>query len=181
MANAAQFGRYGNTIRALFLARAAPGAPQAGGAAKAGCRFIEGNARMRTVSILGLGVIGVLCALPAEALTISNSDADAHTITVTEGSDSKEVTIEPQTEVDPPCDKGCTVGLESGEQYEMKGDETASIEDGTLFVDNAPGAQGDDNVDVGEEPGDSSDSGSADKAEAPPADNAPTGATSQAQ
>ncbi len=51
------------------------------------------------------------------------------------GGDSKELTIEPQTEVDPPCDKGCTVELESGEQYEMQGGEEVSIEDGVIFVE----------------------------------------------
>jgi hypothetical protein len=120
----------------------------------------------------------MLFALPAKALTISNTDSDSHTITVTINGDSKDLTVEPQAEVDPPCDKGCTVGLESGEQYEMKGDESASIEDGTLFVDSAPSAEEDDGTDVGQ-PGEPSGSGN--KAEAPPADNAPTGATSQAQ
>jgi hypothetical protein len=132
---------------------------------------------MRTVSILSLGVLGVLFALPAKALTISNTDSDSHTITVTINGDSKELTVEPQTEVDPPCDKGCTVGLESGEQYEMKGDESASIEDGTLFVDSAPSAEEDDGTDVGSQPGEPSESGSGDKAETPPA----AGTTSQAQ
>lgn len=136
---------------------------------------------MRTVSILGLGLLGVLFALPAKALTISNTDSDSRTITVTINGDSKELTVEPQAEVDAPCDKGCTVGLESGEQYELKGDESASIEDGTLFVDSAPSAEEDGGTDVGDQPGEPSESGSGDKAETPPADNAPTGATSQAQ
>ena len=90
---------------------------------------------MRIASIFGLGVLGMLFAVPAEALTISNIDPDPHTITVKVGSDSTELTIEPQTEVDPPCDKGCTVELENGEQYEMQGGEQVSIEDGVIFVD----------------------------------------------
>jgi hypothetical protein len=97
---------------------------------------------MRTVSILSLGALSVLFALPAEALTISNMDADSHAITLT--GDSKELTVKPQAEVDVPCDKGCTLELENGEQYELKGDESASIEDGTLFVDSAPSEEGDD-------------------------------------
>jgi len=98
---------------------------------------------MRVASILCVGVLTMLFAASAEALTITNSDADSHKITVKVGGDAKELTIEPQTEVDPPCDKGCTVELESGEQYELKGGEQASIEDGVLFVDAAPGAGGD--------------------------------------
>ena len=99
---------------------------------------------MRVASIFGLGVLGMLFAAPAEALTITNTDPDSHTITVKVGGDSKELTIEPQTEVDPPCDKGCTVELESGEQYEMQGGEEVSIEDGVIFVDSTPGNGDDD-------------------------------------
>ncbi len=99
---------------------------------------------MRVARIFGIGLLSMLFAVPAKALTITNSDPDAHTITVKVGADAKELTIEPQTEVDPPCDKGCTVELESGEQYEMQGGEQASIEDGVLFVDSAPGAGDDD-------------------------------------
>jgi hypothetical protein len=103
---------------------------------------------MRTISILSLGALGVLFALPAEALTISNMDADSHTITVSVNGGSKELTVEPQAQVDAPCDKGCTISLDSGEQYEMKGGESASIEDGTLFVDSAPD-EGDDSTEAG--------------------------------
>jgi hypothetical protein len=98
---------------------------------------------MRTVSILGLGVLGVFFALPAQALTISNTDPDPHTITVKTGSDSTELTIAPETAVEPPCQSGCTVELENGEQYEMKGGEEASIESGVIFVDAAPGGSDD--------------------------------------
>jgi hypothetical protein len=95
---------------------------------------------MRVAKLIGLGVLCMFFAIPAEALTITNTDPDAHTITVKAGGDSKELTIEPQTAVDPPCDKGCTVELESGEQYELQGGEEVSIEDGVIFVDSAPGA-----------------------------------------
>ena len=102
---------------------------------------------MRVASIFCVGVLTMLFAVPAEALTITNSDADSHKITVKVGGDAKELTIAPQTGVDPPCDKGCTVELESGEQYEMQGGEQASIEDGVLFVDAASGAGGDADAD----------------------------------
>ena len=94
---------------------------------------------MRVAKLLGLGVLGMFFAVPAEALTITNTDPDPHTITVKTGGDSKDFKIEPQTAVDPPCDKGCTVELESGEQYEMQGGEEVSIEDGVIFVDSTPG------------------------------------------
>jgi hypothetical protein len=113
---------------------------------------------MRIVTILGLGVLGLFFALPAQALTISNTDPDPHTITVKTASDSKELTIEPEAAVEPPCDSGCTVELENGEQYEMKGNEEVSIEGGTIFVDAAPGAAGDDdNAAAGADPDQPSD------------------------
>lgn len=89
---------------------------------------------MRTATILGLGLLGLLIALPAQALTITNTDADPRTITVKAGSDGKELTIEPGKAVEPPC-KPCTIELESGELYEMEGGEVLAIEDGVIFVD----------------------------------------------
>ncbi len=80
---------------------------------------------MRTVTVLGLGLLGLFSALPAQALTISNTDSDHHTVTIMAGSDSAEFTIE----------------LESGEQYEMEGGEEVAIEDGIVFVDAVPGRE----------------------------------------
>lgn len=94
---------------------------------------------MRIATILGLGVLGLLFVLPAQALTISNTDADSHTITIKTGSDSTELVVEPDAAVEPPCTTGCIVELENGEQYEMKGGEEISIEGGVIFVDTVPG------------------------------------------
>ena len=126
---------------------------------------------MRIVTFLGLGVLGMLVASPAEALTISNTDPDPHTITVKTGGDSTELTIAPDTAVDPPCQSGCTVELDNGEQYEMKGGEDASIEGGTMFVDTAPGGDDADADTTGATgPGEPSDAAPDDSAEAPAAD-----------
>ena len=85
---------------------------------------------MRFVGIAGLGVLGVICATPAFALSILNVDPDPHTITVTVGSDTKQLTLAPEKEVDAPCGDGCKVKLENGEEYDLKGGEAISIEDG---------------------------------------------------
>ena len=91
---------------------------------------------MRTVTVLGLGVLGLFTAVPAQALTIANTDPDPRTVTVETGGDSKELTIEPQA-----CGRaalrseGCTIVLENGERYEMEGGEVVAIEDGIIFVD----------------------------------------------
>jgi hypothetical protein len=99
---------------------------------------MRGKLAMRIATVLGLGVLGMFLAPPAQALTVSNSDADAHTITVKTGSDSTELVVEPNKQVDAPCASGCTVELENGEQYELKGGEEVSIEGGIMFVDSVP-------------------------------------------
>ncbi|MGH6803957.1 MAG: hypothetical protein ACREC3_11415, partial [Methyloceanibacter sp.] len=69
---------------------------------------------------------------------------------------------------------GCTVELENGENYEMKGDEEVSIEGGVIFVDAVPGSDDDDDDDtaaIGEagEDADPQDSAEAPSEEAPQA------------
>ena len=46
--------------------------------------------------------------------------------------------LEPEASVEPACEAGCIVELETGEQYEMQGAETATIDGGILFIDSAP-------------------------------------------
>ena len=123
---------------------------------------------MRIATILGLGVLGMLFTLPAQALTISNTDPDPHTVTVKTGGDSTELVVEPQMAVEPPCAAGCTVELENGEQYEMKGGEEVSIEGGIIFVDAVPGNEDDDDdaAALGD-PGEPSNATPGDSAEAP--------------
>ena len=123
---------------------------------------------MKIATILGLGVLGMLFTLPAQALTISNTDPDPYTVTVKAGNDSTELVVEPQMAVEPPCAAGCTVELENGEQYEMKGGEEVSIEGGIIFVDSVPGGEddGDDAAAAGD-PGEPSDAAPGDSAEAP--------------
>jgi hypothetical protein len=99
---------------------------------------------MRLGGFFLASVAGLVFALPASALTISNVDPDPHTITVTAGTDTKQVTVEPDQQVDAVCTEGCLVELENGEQYQMQGGEAVSIEDGVIFVDSAPGSDADD-------------------------------------
>jgi hypothetical protein len=94
---------------------------------------------MRVVGVLGLGLMAAVFALPAEALTITNTDPDPATIKVIIGDNSKEITIQPDAKVEPTCDKGCIVELDNGDQYQMQGGEGASIEAGMLFYDSVPG------------------------------------------
>jgi hypothetical protein len=104
---------------------------------------------MRFVRTAALGALVLLCTAPAQALTVSNIDPDPHTITVTAAGSSKELTVEPQKEVDAPCSEGCKVKLENGEEYELEGGDTVSIEDGVIFIDHSPDSDAEDvpNVD----------------------------------
>ncbi len=119
---------------------------------------------MKIATVLGLGVLGMLFILPAQALTISNTDPDPHTVTVKTGGDSTELVVEPQMAVEAPCAAGCTVELENGEIYDMNGGEEVSIEGGIIFVDTVPGSDDDDTAAIGE------DAESQDSAEAPSKD-----------
>ena len=89
---------------------------------------------MRSVRFLGLVLLGLLSALPAQALTITNTDQDPRTVTVKAGGDSNALTIEPGRAAEPQC-KPCTIELENGELYELEGGEDLVIEDGVIFVD----------------------------------------------
>jgi len=123
---------------------------------------------MKIATVLGLGVLGMLFILPAQALTISNTDPDPHTVTVKTGGDSTELVVEPQMAVEAPCAAGCTVELENGEIYDMNGGEEVSIEGGIIFVDTVPGSgDDDDTVAIGES---GEDAESQDSAEAPSKD-----------
>jgi hypothetical protein len=93
---------------------------------------------MRSIGVASLGVMALLSTGPARALTISNIDLKPHTVTITAGSDSKQLTIESEKEVDAPCSDGCKLKLENGDVYELKGGETVSIEDGVMYVDHSP-------------------------------------------
>lgn len=103
---------------------------------------------MRLFGIAALGALGLLYAGEAQALTITNMDAKPHTITVTAGSDSKQVTIEATKDADASCDSGCKIKLESGDEYEFKGGEKVSIDGGVMFVDASPAASTDGIPDV---------------------------------
>jgi hypothetical protein len=95
---------------------------------------------MRFVGPAAFGALVLLCTAPAQALTISNIDPKPHKVTVIAGGSSNELTVEPEKQVDAACSGGCKVKLENGDEYELKGGETVSIEDGALFVDHSPDA-----------------------------------------
>jgi hypothetical protein len=95
---------------------------------------------MRFTTVAWLGVFGLVQMGPAFALTISNIDPKTHTVTVTEGGKANKLTIDSKKEVEAPCAGGCKVKLDNGEEYQLKGGESVSIEDSAVFVDSSPDA-----------------------------------------
>jgi hypothetical protein len=132
---------------------------------------------MRVISLVSLASVTALglFASPALALTISNADADPHTVTVTAGADSKEVTVAPDQQVDAGCAEGCKVKLENGEEYDLKGPEQVSIEGGVMFVDHSPDADDEDVPDI------DPDAETTAPNEAAPSDQSATSAVPQGQ
>jgi len=55
---------------------------------------------MKLVGFSVASIAGIIFAFPASALTISNVDPEPHTIIVTAGTDTKELTVEPDQQVD---------------------------------------------------------------------------------
>lgn len=111
--------------------------------------MLAGRAKLLGIAIRGtamkLGLtFGILLAFallaePAVALTILNSDAAAHNLKVTAGSETKQVTVAPNQQLENVCSGACLIELENGEQYQLNGGESVSIDGNALFVDSAPG------------------------------------------
>lgn len=114
---------------------------------------------MRVAIAFGLFILGLLAALPARALTLANHDPDAHTVTISQGDKSSELTVNPNANIDTPCNPTCVIDLD-GEQYEMQSRDHASIENGVIFLDSAPGESGENEDAIPDDP-DSEDSASA--------------------
>ena len=90
----------------------------------------------------------LMLASPAFALTISNLDQEAQTVSVTAGSKTEEVKLDAQKSAEPNCSGGCKVKLGNGEEYQFKGDEKVSIDGGAMFIDHSPDANAKDLPDI---------------------------------
>ncbi|OYR22725.1 hypothetical protein [Brucella thiophenivorans] len=63
------------------------------------------------------------------AATVSNNDASAQTIVVTEGASKRELLVAPGETVDF-CDGGCFVTFPNGDREALKGDEAITLSGG---------------------------------------------------
>jgi len=70
-----------------------------------------------------------ISAMPAAAATVVNSDAEARTLIVVEGSDKSELTVGPG-ESQEFCPSGCFVTMPNGDREALTGTETLEISGG---------------------------------------------------
>ncbi len=74
------------------------------------------------------------------ASSITNRGDKDWKVTVIEGKTTKDHVLAPSAALDGICEKGCVVRLNDNEEdeYELRGSETVSIEDGFLYYDGPP-------------------------------------------
>lgn len=83
-----------------------------------------------TIAIL---LLLALPTVPAQAASITNSDASAYTLVVTEGSQQTEVGIAPGQSIDI-CSSGCFVTMPNGDREALTGTETVEISGGKATI-----------------------------------------------
>jgi hypothetical protein len=91
--------------------------------------------------ILAVSLSVALVWLPsAFASSITNRDDKAHKVSVIEGNAAEAHILRPSATLEGVCTKGCVTRLNDNErdEYELKGSEVVSIEDGYLYYDGAP-------------------------------------------
>jgi hypothetical protein len=91
--------------------------------------------------ILAVSLSVALVWLPsAFASSITNRDDKAHKVSVIEGNAAAAHILRPSATLEGVCTKGCVIRLNDSErdEYELKGSEVVSIEDGYLYYDGAP-------------------------------------------
>jgi len=82
-----------------------------------------------------------LCWVPSAcASSITNRDDKDWKVTIIEGKTTKDQVLAPSAALKGICKKGCVVRLNDNQkdEYELKGSETVSIEDGYLYYDGPP-------------------------------------------
>ena len=86
--------------------------------------------------LLGVSVAHVSAALGA---SISNRDERDYTVTIIEGEAKADHALKPAQTLSDVCLKGCTMRLNGSEDdaYLLAGGDAVSIEDGTVFYDQA--------------------------------------------
>jgi len=87
-----------------------------------------------------VGAIGLLLSsTAAHAVSITNRDDLDHKVTIVEGETRTEHVLKPSQVLNGICAKGCTVHIDGDEEeeYQLEADDAVSIEEGSLYYDNA--------------------------------------------
>ena len=76
----------------------------------------------------------------AYASSIKNRDGKDYKVSVIEGNATNVHVLRPSASLEGICNKGCVIRLNDSEkdEYELKGSEVVSIEDGYLYYDGPP-------------------------------------------
>ncbi len=99
---------------------------------------------MNTKILLSAALAAVLFAGSAQAVTITNRDAQEHKLTIFENDDQRDVMIKPNETIQKICKTMCGVRVNDDENNEFQVDENelVSIEDGSLYFDGDARDQG---------------------------------------
>jgi hypothetical protein len=92
-------------------------------------RRLQGRANMLRISLAGLCALPLVAASQAIGATVTNLDADAFVLVVTEGGNRTELTVAAGQTVEF-CLDGCFVMLPNGDREALSGDETIEISGG---------------------------------------------------
>jgi hypothetical protein len=84
---------------------------------------------------LFISAVLVLWPQFACAITLTNRDATDQKLIIIEGDKQKERLVKPGERVEL-CPKSCVIRLPDGEDYEFDGEETVSLQEGLLYLDN---------------------------------------------
>ncbi len=74
----------------------------------------------------------LIVSSPAHALTLTNRDAAARQLTITDEDGSSNFVVEPDQTLNDLCTAGCTIVLEDGSEETFEGDEVLEIVDGSF-------------------------------------------------
>lgn len=91
--------------------------------------------------VAALSLVALVLPSSAFASSITNRDDKDYKVTIIEGATTKDHILEPSGALKEVCERGCVVRLNDNtdEEYELKGSEIVSIEDGYLYYDGQPG------------------------------------------
>jgi hypothetical protein len=84
--------------------------------------------------------VALMWSLSAFASSITNRDDKDHKVDVIEGNAATSHILRPSATLEGVCNKGCVIRLNDSarDEYELKGSEVVSIEDGYLYYDGPP-------------------------------------------